>query len=593
MIQKKMAVFEICWEACNKVGGIYTVLASKAAYMKQALGDNNYFIIGPYFIEKAKGEFEEIVPPETIKPIFGALQKEGINCHWGKWLIKGEPITILIDFNGYRHYLNNIKKHLWENFAIDSLNAPSDFDDPILWSWCVGKVLSRIKEVFKGQNIIAHAHEWMSGSVLLYLKEKEPQIKKIFTTHATVLGRALSAANYPLYENLETIEGDKKAYELGIAAKHQIEKASAQKADILTTVSEITSLEVKQFLNRKVDLTLPNGLHLGGGLTFEDFSLSHRLQRDRMREFILHYFFPYYSFDPRKSLFYFISGRYEFHNKGIDIFIDALSDLNKRLKEKGASAKTIVVFFWVPLNIRGIKPHIREAREIFSDVEQTLEESQVTTQSNLLYNIMAEKPLSAEALFEGDTLRQIKRKLMKLKHPTGLPSICTHDLAEGNNAIINKLKQVNLINKAEDKVKVIIYPAYLTGSDGLLNLSYNECIQGSHLGVFPSYYEPWGYTPLETAALGVATITTDLAGFGIFIKPKADQKKYPGIYIVERRQKSYETSKNQLADLLYSFSCASYHERVQNKIGASELAQEASWEKLIKHYIEAYKRTKS
>ncbi len=583
-------IFEICWEACNKVGGIYTVIASKAVYIKQALGDNNYFIIGPYFIEKAKGEFEEIVPPEKIKPLFTALQKEGINCHWGKWLIKGEPITILIDFNGYRHYLNNIKKHLWENFAIDSLNAPSDFDDPILWSWCVGKVLSRMKEAFKGQNIIAHAHEWMSGSVLLYLKEKEPQIKKIFTTHATVLGRGLSATNYPLYENLESIESDKKAYELGIASKHQVEKASAQTADVLTTVSEITSLEVEQFLKRKVDLVLPNGLNLGGGLTFEDFSLSHRLQRDRMREFILYYFFPYYTFDPRESLFYFISGRYEFHNKGIDIFIDALSDLNKRLKEKGDSAKTIIVFFWVPLNIRGIKTHIREAREIFSDVEQTLEESSVTTQSNLLYNIMAEKPLSAEALFEEDTLRQIKRKLMKLKHPAKLPSICTHDLNEENNIIIDKLKQVNLINNPEDKVKVIVYPAYLTGSDGLLNLSYNECVQGSHLGVFPSYYEPWGYTPLETASLGVATITTDLAGFGIFIKPKADQKKYPGIYIVERHQKKYEISKNQLADLLYNFSCASYYERVQNKIGASELAQEANWEKLIKYYLEAYKR---
>jgi len=586
-MNKNAIIFEVCWEACNKTGGIYTVISSKAAHMKKELGDN-YFIIGPYFIEKNKGEFQEIAPPEKYKPIFESLRREGVICHWGKWLIEGEPFTILIDFNAYKQHINLIKKHLWESFGIDSLGSPEDFDEPVVWSWCAGQVISRIKEVFKGKKVIAHAHEWLSGGSLLYLVEKEPQIKTVFTTHATFLGRSLAAGNYFLYENMDAVDVDKKVKELGITAKFHMERAAAQRACVLTTVSEITAMEVEKFLGRKVDVLLPNGLNLSGSLTFEDFSFSHRLQRDRMREFLLYYFFPYYSFDLRKSLFYFISGRYELHNKGIDIFIDALKDLNNELKRDKDKAKTIIVFFWVPLQIRGIKPQIREAREIFTEVEQTLEESRITTQSNLLYNIMAEEKLSAEVLFEQDTLRRIKRTLLKIKQPKGSPPICTHDLIEDNNEIINRLKNANLVNKKDDRVKVIIYPAYLTGSDGLLNLSYEEAVQGSHLGVFPSYYEPWGYTPLETASLGVATITTDLAGFGRFINEKANKKKHPGIYITDRFKKDYDFSMKQLTSLLYQYSKFSYYERVQNKIGASDLAQEGGWDKLIKHYMHAY-----
>jgi len=582
-------IFEICWEACNKIGGIYTVIASKAVKMKELFQDN-YFIIGPYFMDKAKGEFQETVPPAEVKSVLIDLGREGINCHWGKWLIRGEPTTLLIDFHDYFSRLNDIKGQLWEKFKIDSLNSSFDFDEPVLWAWCVGEVIDRLKDVFKNKQIIAHSHEWLSGSALLYLKEKEPQIKKVFTTHATVLGRSLAAVNYPLYEAIETIDVNKKAYELNVAAKHQLERAIAQNTDILTTVSEITDLEVEHFLGRKSDILLPNGLNLDKNLTFEDISVAHRLQRDRMREFLLYYFFPYYSFDLRESLFYFISGRYEFHNKGIDIFIDALADLNRRLKEQGDRAKTIIVFFLVPTVIRGINLKIREAREVFTDVEQTLEESRVTTESNLLYNIMAEAPLSTEVLFEEDTLRKLKRKLLRLKQSSGLPPICAHDLVESNNDLLKRLQEKDLINKPDDKVKVVFYPAYLTGSDGLLNISYDECVQGSHLGVFPSYYEPWGYTPLETAAFGVATVTTDLAGFGRFMKPFLEKKRFPGIFLMERYKKTYEESIKQLSDILYQYTFFSYYERVQNKINASDLAQKASWDNLIKYYEEAYSK---
>ncbi len=204
---------------------------------------------------------------------------------------------------------------------------------------------------------------------------------------------------------------------------------------------------------------------------------------------------------------------------------------------------------------------------------------------------MAEQPLSTEALFEKDVLLKLKRTLLKLKEPDGaLPPLCAYNLADSNNLILKRLQERGLMNRPEDKVKVVVYPAYLTGTDGLLNLSYTECVQGSHLGVFPSYYEPWGYTPLETAALGVANITTDLAGFGRFIKPFLKGKRYPGIFVINRYKRKYEDSAEELSTALYRYSKFSYYERVQNKIRANELAQKASWRKLIKHYIEAYNR---
>jgi glycogen(starch) synthase len=587
---KNTILFEVCWEICNKVGGIYAVLSSKAAKIQDVFKDN-YFVIGPYFLDKAKGEFQETTPPETLKTVFLALLKEGIDCHYGKWIINGEPNTILVDFNGHYPFVNEIKGQLWEKYKIDSLGTQSDFNDPVLWSWCVGKLLENIKNFYRDENIIVHCHEWLSGSTLLYLDKNNIDIKKVFTTHATVLGRALSSNDYPLYDNLSSIDINKEIYAMGIAAKHQVEKISANISDVLTTVSEITAMEVKYFLGRKPDQLLPNGLSLSKSLTFEDISLSHRLQRDRMREFLLYYFFPYYSFDPRKSLFYFISGRNEFHNKGVDIFIDALAELNQLLiQDNNQDDKTIISFFWIPTGISGVRADLRESREVFADVEQTIETSRVTTESNLLYNIMAGKSFSLETLFEQDTLRKIKKQLLKLKKSNGLPPISSHDFIDNNDPILVRLREKGLINKKENRVKIVIYPDYLTGSDGLLNLSYDECIQGSHLGVFPSYYEPWGYTPLETAALGVAAVTTDLAGFGRFIEPTISDKRNPGIFINKRYKKSYEEAVKDLSNILYRYSQFSYDERVQNKIEASNLSRQASWDNLIKNYLDVYRK---
>ena len=579
------------WEVANKVGGIYTVLSSKAPQMMKHWSPQGYLLVGPYLMDKVKGEFQEAAPLPEMKAIFQNLAAQGLRCHWGHWLIAGEPQVILLDFEGLWPQVNHIKAWLWENFQIDSLGAGRDFEEPTLWAYGVGKLIEKIAQVYQGKRILAHFHEWLAGAGLLYLKKSSPSVKTVFTTHATFLGRALAGHGRPLYEELSQLNPDQEAYSLGIQAKHLLEKSACQKADVLTTVSAITSLEIEKFFERKPDILLPNGLDISLFPTFEEASLKHRLYRDHMRRFLLYYFLPHYDFDVRQTLFYFISGRYEFRNKGINILIQALNLLNQKLKEENYP-KTIVTFFWVPALIKGIKPELIEARELFSDFAQTLEEDKKKIELALFYHLMTGKKISRQAILEKDTILALRRKISRLKKASGTqPPIVTHELVNENDLIVQALHKENLTNKPDDKVKVIYYPTYLTGSDGVLNLEYKEAVQGAHLGIFPSYYEPWGYTPLETAALGVAAIASDLSGFGQFIaKEQEKSPKYPGIWILSRSGKTFEQTAQSLAKILYDFGHLSRGERVENKIRARKLAEKADWQILIKNYQKAYQK---
>lgn len=580
-------LFEVSWEVCNKVGGIYTVVKSKAAeiigYYKE-----NYFTIGPFFPEKVVGEFQEKVPPDKLAKVFEKLQKQGIKCHYGSWLIKGEPNTILIDFSEFTSKKDEIKTSLWQNFKIDSLNTQYfDFDEPVIWSYAVGKLLEEIKNAFKDKKIVAQFHEWLSGAGLLYLKQNKVKIGTVFTTHATILGRTMSFANEDLYEIFDKINPEKKAYEYGIQAKYLAEKQSALNADVFTTVSEITAIEAEHLLGKKPDVLLPNGLDLNKFPTFEEASIKHRLYRERIREFLLYYFFPYYSFDLDNTLLYFLCGRYEFRAKGIDIFIKALARLNEKLK-KNNSKKTIVAFFWVPGNIRSIKTELLESRAFFEDIKDSIDDDINEIKNKIIYSIVSKKGITEKTIFNEDFMHENKKKVLKLMKK-GNPALSTHDLHdEQNDSIIKSLNKAGLLNKKEDRVKVVFYPIYLTGADGLLDLSYYECMQGSHLGVFPSYYEPWGYTPLEAAALGVSSVTTDLAGFGRYVNEKSVQSKNPGIFVLKRLGKKDDEVVKELTNSFYYFSNLSKQDRIKNKMEAQRLASLVDWDVLIKNYIEAH-----
>ncbi len=588
-------LFEVSWEVCNKVGGINTVLQSKASEIG-GVYKKRYTLVGPYFIDKVGGQFQEELPDAQLTSVFSRLEERGIKCHLGKWLIQGEPRVILIDFINFWPKVNSIKRELWDNFKIDSLNVGYDFDEPLLWSYAAGMLIEQIADEHRDKKTIAHFHEWLSGAGLLYLKGKRSDVKTVFTTHATVLGRTLSNSNIDIYSLLDKIDVNKEIYKYNVTAKHLLEKVSAEQATVFTTVSEITSLEAEYFLGKKADVILSNGLDIEKFPTFEEATLKHRIQRNRIREFLQYFFFPYYTFDLEETLIYFIASRYEFKNKGIDITIKALGDLNEKLK-KDNSKRNIVVFFWIPAAIRGIKLELLENKIKYEDIKDSFEEISRDAKEKLLFSLVSQKEISQQSLFSKDFLDEIKRKILMFARKSN-PLHCTHDLVDANDIILKKFKEANLNNGIKDKVKVIFYPTYLNGSDGLLNLNYYESITGSHLGIFPSYYEPWGYTPMETGALGVASVTTDLTGFGRFITQYVDGKKRPGIFLLKFLSaaagshvggpRSESDVVGDLTDIMYKFSKLSTHERIQNKIVARDIAAKADWDELIKNYLDAY-----
>ncbi|MBS3105394.1 hypothetical protein J4234_04005 [Candidatus Woesearchaeota archaeon] len=585
MEKKADILFEVSWEVCNKVGGIYTVVKSKAARMVEHYGDN-YFMVGPYFASMAIDQFQEEIPSEFCKASFEELKKLGIICHFGRWISEGNPFVILIDFVNYKHRINDIKRDLWDWYKVDSLRASQDYDEPVVWAYTTGMLIEKLSNCLNDKKIVAHFHEWLSGSGLLYLKKKSIKIATVFTTHATILGRTLASSNVDIYNVWGKINPDNEVYKYSIEAKHLVEKNSAAFADVFTTVSEITGMEAGHLLKKKPDLLLPNGLDISKFPTFEEIAIKHRLQRDRIREFMLYYFFPYYTFDLKETLIYFIAGRYEFHDKGIDMYIKALGKLNEKLRQL-KSKTTVIAFIWVPSNFRSIRPELLENKTLYQDIKDALEEVHDDIDKNLVYSFMSDKKITKESLFDSDFLTEMKTRAARFIKK-GKPPLLTHDLYDENDIILKSVLSAGLKNEGQDPVKIVYYPIYLNGADGLLNLNYYEAMQGSHLGIFPSYYEPWGYTPLEAGALGVSSVTTDLAGFGRYFCTECIQSDAPGIFVLKRLNKTDDDVVNQLVDVMFNFAGLSKEDRIANKLQARKIASMADWKIFVNNYIEAH-----
>jgi glycogen(starch) synthase len=579
-------LFEVSWEVCNKVGGIYTVIISKLIPILKTYKDS-YYAIGPYFPVAKSGEFKEKPAPDFLKSIFSEMQKIGIKCYFGTWMVDGEPNAILIDYSKFTYKTNDIKGKLWESFKIDSLNSEfHDFDEPIVWSYAAGILLEKIKSSLGNKNIVAHCHEWLAGGTLLYLKMMKVKVGTVFTTHATMLGRTLAAHNIDLYNLLDKIKPEEYAYKYKIQAKYLTERACAQNSDVFTTVSEITGLEATYFLGKKPDILLPNGLDVERFPTFDEASVKHKQLKAKVKKFLMYFFFPYYQFDLDDTLLFFLAGRNEFHDKGIDIFIKALSSLNEHLKQENID-KTIVAFLWVPTGVKDIKPEIIENKTYLQDIEDSIQDMIDEIKNRMIYGLVADKEMSKEFIFGESMLKQMDKKLARL-WKTGNPPVTTHNLVNENDEIYKFILKNDLTNKKDDKVKVIYYPIYLTGADQLVDLNYYESIMASHLGVFPSYYEPWGYTPAETGALGVASVTTDLAGFGRYIQKFSEGKKNAGIYVLDRLNKSDDEVVAQLTQVFIEFVNSSKQDRIENKLKAKRLSSVADWSNLIENYFKAH-----
>lgn len=577
----------------NKVGGIYTVLVSKMSYALENV--KNYFAIGPYYQKSASSEFKEESPPENLAKVFSELERKyGIVCHYGRWLIEKSPRAILVDPARFREKINEVKGSMWQDFGIDSWGTDDWYNEPVMWSKCTGLLIQEIAESGAfGNRVVAHFHEWLSGAGLLHLKSQKIKIPTVFTTHSTVLGRAIAESgqenlNEMINRGLESgqVVGNDKVYQYYTQAKHLTEKATALNATVFTTVSDIMARECRFILGRKPDVVLPNGLDMNKFPAPNELARMHITNGDRIRNFLLGYFLPYYDVDFDDSIICFISGRFEFHNKGVDIFIDALGELNEKLK-KAKQKKNVVAFIFIPAETHGKKPTVVEHLELFAKVEKAIEDETGKIEKRVLKSfIKGELPRDMGA-FDSEFLQSLKALGERLKSMAGKLPPVTPFVLHGENSITKALADNGLMNRAQDRVKIIYYPAYLSEKDGMLAMNYYSAVSGFDVGVFPSYYESWGYTPLEAAALGLHSVTTDLSGYGQFIRKHLKNGEM-SIMVLHRDKKDDSDAARELEKLLYRIYCMSSEERAKSVGRAKELSMLADWSHLFENYIKAY-----
>ncbi|MFB6208730.1 MAG: glycogen/starch synthase [Candidatus Nanohaloarchaea archaeon] len=566
---------EVSFEVANKVGGIYQVISSKSSVMKKYYGDN-YITVGKY--QEDIDEFTERECSDGLERLNGR-DLEGIEVHTGVWRISGQPRCILVDPSGMEKTVDEIKEEMYEEHGVDSIKAGEDFDEPVKWSYAVGKVVEALSQEMEGDTVV-QLHEWLSGPALI-----EYSGPSVFTTHATFLGRTLSNSDYDLQELVESGKvGDSLAEEHDVEAKHQVEKMAASESDVFTTVSETTAREAEAVLGKKPDRVLPNGFNVEEFPSLEELSYRHKKKKRKMKEFLQAYFEPYYDVDLENDpRILYISGRYEFHNKGLDVFIDALAELNQR------EGDDFFVFIFVPSDTSGAKDKVLENMSLFQELENYVEEVSPRIRSTLLTSLTSRgDPGEAVKKVIDDTSGRVD-SLQENFHDKGdSPPVCAFDLSYPEDQILERLYEKGLRNREQDRVKVVFYPTYLSLGDKLLSMDYEDAIVATSAGIFPSYYEPWGYTPVETAANGALSITTDMAGFGQFLYENTDEKDRKGIRILERKGVPDHEVAASLAEMIEDIVSYSKTEITERKHNARRLAQLTSWEKLGENYREAH-----
>lgn len=531
-------IFESSWEVCNKVGGIYTVLSTRAKTLQNAFPDRIFFIGPDVWGEKNNLSFVEDIQ------LFGewrkyAEDKEELKIRIGRWNIPGNPIVFLVDFIPFYSKKNDIYTQAWVDFKVDSLHAYGDYDEASMFSYAAGRVVESFYRynLSEQDKVIYHVNEWMTGLGALYIKKTLPAIATIFTTHATSIGRSIASNNKPLYDYLFAYNGDQMARELNMESKHSIEKQTAHHVDCFTTVSEITNNECKELLDKPADVILMNGFEndfVPKGIIFNQKRKHARAVMVNLANKLLGVHLP------DDVIIVGTSGRYEFKNKGIDVYLEAL---NRLTREKNLK-KEILAFVYVP-------GWVGEARE---DLRERLDSGQ-----------------------DYDT-------------PLQCPFI-THWLHNmSHDQVLDMLKYMNMSNAPESKVKVIFVPCYLDGEDGILNETYYDLLIGNDLSIYPSYYEPWGYTPLESIAFKVPTITTDLSGFGLWVnlERKHVSTLKEGVGVIHRTDYNYSEVADKIKDDVVEFSTYSSDD-IKNVRGCtSKLSEKALWKHFIQYYYKAY-----
>ena len=531
-------IFESSREVCNKVGGIYTVLSTRANTLQQEMQDKVFFIGPdvwrdnecPYFKEDSK-----LLAEWKIQ-----ATEDGLNVKVGRWTIPGNPIAILVDFQKYFEKKNEIYGWLWENYQVDSLHAYGDYDEASMFSYAAALVVESYYNfaLSSKDKVIYHANEWMTGLGLLYVNNKLPQVGTIFTTHATSIGRSIAGNMKPLYDYLFAYNGDQMAGELNMQSKHSIEKQTAFHCDCFTTVSEITARECVELLDKPVDVVLPNGFDNSFvPANASTFTKKRKAARKRLLEVANALLGEQLDDD---TLIVSTSGRYEFRNKGVDVYIESM---NRLLRDKDLKKK-VLAFIEVP-------GWVGEPRQ------------------DLIERLASGK---------------------KFDTPLEVPQV-THWLHEmSHDNVLGMMKFYDMHNRKDENVKVIFLPCYLDGRDGVLNMTYYDIVLGNDLCIYPSYYEPWGYTPLEAIAFKVPCITTDLAGFGQWVNSTVghEGQLMDGVKVIHRTDYNYSEVADAIKDTVAEFSAMTKKQVSDARSAADKLSKKALWSEFIKYYHEAY-----
>ena len=535
-------LLETSWEVCNKIGGIYTVLSTKAATLQKFYKDKTIFLgpdvwsddnPSPYFIES-----------KTIlkKWLLEANLPEGVDVRVGRWNIPGKPIVVLIKFDAMYKVKDEFYGRMWQLYGVDSLHAYGDYDEACAFSHAAGIVAKSLFDYYskhklvadpKNPKFISHYDEWTTGMGLLYIKAECPEVATIFTTHATSIGRSICGNGKPLYDQLPNYNGDQMAHELNMESKHSLEKAAAHQADCFTTVSEVTARECEQLLDRRPDVVTPNGFENNFVPAKTKFAAARDAARNKMLDVASALTGHKYDED---TFIIVTSGRCEYRNKGIDLFLDAMSCLSK-----DNPSRKVLAFVMVPA-------WVDKAR----------------------FDLI-------------DSLSDINHK--RLSDP-----VITHTLHNyDSDPIINRIHQIGFTNDADSKVSVIYVPCYLNELDGVFDMSYYQLLPGFDASVFPSYYEPWGYTPLESVAFGVPTVTTSLSGFGQWVLDSFDNSfNSCGVRVEPRTDSNYDQVRDNISEDLASLINADKKTLTAISKAAMQTAKDAAWSNFISFYINAF-----
>ena len=590
---KNKVLSEIAWEVCNQVGGIYTVIRSKVPVMVDRWGDD-YVLLGPNINPHVGSDFEPTPEVDNAMARVARSMREelGWDVQYGRWLVSGRPQTIL--FNPYSVFslLGDIKYYYWQNHHIDFKNHDPLMDQVLAFGYMIKEFISRFARVCHNEDLefIAHFHEWMAATCIPDLGREQIPVNTVFTTHATLLGRYLAMNDPHFYDHLPFLNWEDEAKNFNVEAIAKLERACAHGSNVLTTVSEVTAKECVHLLGRNPDAILPNGLNIDRFSVLHEVQNRHHEYKNKINHFVMGHFFQSYSFDLNKTLYFFTSGRFEYKNKGYDLTLEALARLNHKMQMQGID-KTVVMFFITKQPFYSINPDVLNSRAVMEEINHNCDEilKQVKDRLFTAAATNADHRLPDLSQMVDDYWRLRYRRTIQSWKTNNLPSVVTHNLHnDGEDPILGFVRTANLLNYAHDKVKIVYHPDFISSTNPLFGMDYGQFVRGCHLGIFPSYYEPWGYTPVECLARGVAAVTSDLSGFGDYAKNLENGDESHGLFMIERDGRDFHTSAEQLSEKMLGFVKTTSRYRTNMRNRCEDLSEEFDWKNLVANYEVAY-----